>query len=164
MKKIIFSLLLATGIFHLKAQDSLKKLQIGLDYTMGNTTIGKGNIFTSIVIGKGKHVAFLGPAFIYGLPHNPYRPIYGIQAGHQVYPNGRDNRFNLFFEYDFNFMKFKLTQNYYSYNSSGVKNVTTEFSSLDNYLGFGFRLNLIEGLYFKTNVGLGAVIHHQQVI
>ncbi|MEO6306000.1 MAG: hypothetical protein ABIP51_22830 [Bacteroidia bacterium] len=161
MKKIIFILLLFTSIIYLKGQDSLNKLQLGVDLALGNNAIGKGNILPSITISKGKHVVFAGPTFIYGLTSNPYRPIYGLQAGYQFYPNGRKNRCNLFFEYDFNYMKARFQQDYYSNNSTGLKKRITEFSSLDNYLGFGFRLNIIKGLYFKTAVGLGIVIYDQ---
>ncbi len=162
MKKIIINLLIiTTSVINLKGQDSLNKLQLGIDFAIGNNAIGKGNILPTITLSKGKHVVFMGPTFIYGLAFNPYRPIYGVQAGYQIYPNGRRNRFNLFFEYDFNYMKGKFQKDYYSYYSKGIKKSTTVFSSLDNYLGFGFRLNLIKSFYFKTNVGLGVIVYDQ---
>jgi hypothetical protein len=90
MKKIIISLLfIFVGLISLQGQDSLTKLQLGFDFSIGNNAIGRGNIYPSITLTKGKHLAFVGPAFIYGMYYNPYPPAYGLQAGYQIYPNGK---------------------------------------------------------------------------
>lgn len=162
MKNIIFSLTTVfISLFSLKAQDSLNKLQIGFDFLIGNNALGRENIYPSITLSKAKHTAFIGPAFIYGLYYNPYAPSFGLQAGYQYYPNGKKNRFNLFFEYDFNWVKAKFQINHYSWNQTGLKKRNIEISSLDNYLGFGFRLNIIKGLYLKTNLGLGLIFYRE---
>ena len=149
-------------IFNLKSQDSLKTFQIGFDLGLGNNALGRGNIYPALTLSKGKHVAFAGPAFIYGIYYNPYPPSYGVQMGYQFYPNGRNNRFNLFFEYDFNYVRSQFHFGYYSTNQTALKKQGILLSSVDNYLGFGFRLNLSKGLYFKTNLGVGLIYYGEK--
>ena len=162
MKKLFF--ILSIFALGLKGQDSLKKLQIGLDFGIGKNAIGRGNIYPSITLSKGNHVIFGGPAFIFGMDYNPYPPSYGVQAGYQFFPNGRNKRFNLFFEYDFNYVKANFIYKYAPKYSSSLVEADIELKSLDNYLGFGFRLKIYKGLYLKTNVGAGLIYYGEKIV
>jgi hypothetical protein len=139
-------------------QDSTKKIQLGIDVSWGINIIGTGNYFPGITLSGNKHCVFAGPMIVYYADPGQRSPLIGLQAGYQVYPNGRKNRFNLFFEYDFNYLNAKITNEFSGPNSNpngGVKRRTIAFYSLCNYLSYGFRLNIFKGLYFKTNGGVG---------
>lgn len=164
MRKVLFITIIALSTCSLIGQDSLKKVTIGVDFNMGNNALGRRNIYPSIVLSKGKHSLFFGPSFIYGIPYRLYAPIYGVQAGYMFYPNGHHKRFNLFFEYDFNYTKAKFEFNYYSSSPSGLKKRIIDLISIDSYVGFGFRANLFKGLYLKTNVGVGLIFYSENVI
>lgn len=164
MKKLFFAftvILLST--YNVVCQDSLKKITIGVDFNIGNNALGRKNIYPSIVLSKGKHSLFFGPSFIYGIPYRMYAPIYGLQAGYLFYPNGHHKRLNLFFEYDFNYTKAKFEFNYYSSSPSGLKKRNITLTSIDSYVGFGFRANIFKGLYLKTNVGVGLIFYSENV-
>lgn len=160
MKKIVL-LIVCLHIFvtHVWSQDSLKKIKIGLDFSMSNTAIGKANINPSVTFSKGKHFIFAGPYFLYPYYFNPYRPIYGVQTGYQFYPNGSCNKFNLFFEYNFSFVKGSVIDQEWSH--AGLSRRGIEIESLDNYLGFGFKANITTHLYFHSSVGLGVIYYGQ---
>lgn len=163
MKKILFVTIIAFLNSTLISQDSLKKVSFGVDFTIGNNAIGRKNIYPSVVLSKGKHSLFIGPSFIYGTEYRLYAPIYGFQAGYLFYPNGHHKRFNLFFEYDFNYTKAKFEFQYYSSSASGLKKQNITLTSIDNYGGFGFRMNVFKGLYFKTNVAVGLIFYSENV-
>jgi hypothetical protein len=141
-------------------QDSLKKLYLGIDYAMGNTAIGKRNIYPSLTLSKGKHSVFAGPNFLYPYNFNSYRPIYGVQAGYQFYPNGRNKRFDLFFEYNFSYVKGSVIDQ--SWSQSGQYRRGIEIEALDSYLGFGFKANITKRFYFHSSVGLGGMYYGQK--
>jgi len=148
-------------VFSLKSQDSLKKLKLGADFSIGNNALGRRNILPNITLSKGRHSIFLGPAFIFGMEYNPFPPQYGVQAGYQFYPNGTKHRFNLFFEYDFNCVNANFK---FYYDAPALHELTTRsinVSSVDNYMGFGFRLNIFKWLYLKTMVGVGIIYYMQ---
>lgn len=52
--------------------------------------------------------------------------------------------------------------NYYSKSPTDLKTKNIEVTSIDNYLGFGFRLNIYKGLFFKTNLGIGLVLYGEK--
>ena len=164
MKKIILvftGLLLST--FTILSQDSIKKHSIGVDFNIGNNALGRKNIYPSIVLSKGKHSFFIGPSFIYGSQYRLYAPIHGLQAGYLFYPNGHQKRFNLFFEYDFNYTKVNVDFKYYLSSQNGLKKRSIELMSIDNYIGFGFRTNIFKGLYIKTNASVGMIFYSENV-
>ncbi len=163
MKKLLFATIFALSTCNLISQDSLKKISVGIDFNVGNNALGRKNIYPSIVLSKGKHSLFLGPSFIYGIPYRLYAPTYGVQAGYMFYPNGHHKRFNLFFEYDFNYTKAKFEFNYYTSSQSRIKKRIIDLISIDSYVGFGFRANIFKGLYLKTNVGVGLIFYSENV-
>jgi hypothetical protein len=161
MKKLILFSVLTVGIC--KGQNQTPATQIGLDISMGNNAVFRQNILPSITLSKNKHVFLAGPGFYYNLPYNEYISAYGAQAGYQFYPNGRNNRFNLFFEYDVSFIKKAYTYNYYTghYPNSQLIKKTAVVTALDNYIGFGFKVNLDKVFYLHTNVGLGVLMYRE---
>jgi hypothetical protein len=161
MKKILLFSFLAIGVC--KAQHTTTKTQIGLDISMGNNAIFRQNILPSITLSKNKHVFFAGPGFYYNLPYNEYVPAYGAQAGYQFYPNGQTNRFNLFFEYDISYVSKTYRYNYYSgfYPNAELVKKAAKIRSFDNYLGFGFKLNIDKVFYLHTNVGFGVLMYRE---
>ena len=161
--KFVFILICVFFLFNIKGQDSLKRTSIGIDFSIGNNALGRENILPSITLSKGNHLAFVGPAFIYNMPYNPYPPQYGVQAGYQFYPNGTMNRFNLFFEYDFNYVNANFIRKFNGSYPESVVRKDISILSIDNYLGFGFRLKIFKGLYFKSNIGIGAIYYLESV-
>lgn len=139
-------------------QDSAKTFQLGLDISLGYNNTGRGNFLPAVTVSGNRHGVFAGPLLINNADPVQRGPLFGIQAGYQFYPNGRQKTFNLFFEYDFNFLDGKIVDTAPAMITNpygGVKTRTIGFFSLFNYFSYGFRLNILKGLYLKTNVGLG---------
>lgn len=156
MRHLILLTLLTIAL-SVYGQDTTKTLKTGLDFSSSTTYSGTGSYLPSVTMSKDKHCVFLGPMFV---PLYNYSPIaLGVQTGYQFYPNGKQRRFNLYFEYDFSFLKNKHSEEIMSNPTSqpygGLKTYTIRVSTLENNLSFGFRLNFLKLLYFQTNVGKG---------
>lgn len=99
-----------------------------------------------VLVGKyGKFEAYLGPRLVvsntYGLSDNPF----GVSAGLRFYPNEGTQRFQGFFNADYQSAYYK---NYCPFGNCGDDyNVTTEYS-----LGYGFRIPFNERLAGTTSI------------
>jgi hypothetical protein len=145
-------------------QDTIKIRQLGFDYSVGINYFASWNSLPSITYSTSKHSVFAGPIIVNlnsldeGYYEN-FTPSIAIHTGYQFYPYGRRRRFNLFFEYNFLYLKTKTIVHDYERQPiqmwGGIKTKTIDLFSLENYLCYGFRLNISKGLYFQTNVGTG---------
>ena len=156
--KYIFkiSLLLLAACSLVNAQDSAKKVQLGFDIAYAKPTLFKDGFFPSLTFSLDKQVIFAGAGVIYYDAWHP-RPITGIQAGYRVFPNGRDKRFNLFFECNTSFFKGSIEDrmSFYQFEIwGGTGTRTIDFTAIDNYFGFGFRWNVLKNLYISSNMGV----------
>jgi hypothetical protein len=155
MKLLIFTI--ATSLFSvplLKGQDTLKRVYVGVDLACVRPDVfKKDGFFPSLTVSSGKHVVFAGPSLVYYDQYHP-RGLWGAQAGYRLFPNKHYKRFNLFFEYNVNFVKGKLIDNYRSFGWFNTESIRTiNLVALDNYFGFGFRINLFKNLYLSSNIG-----------
>jgi hypothetical protein len=154
----IFLFFLLITLQTVSGQDTTNAIILGTDISLGFNQVGNGNYFPSITASKGKHIVFLGPILVNNADIGQTKLLVGLQTGYQIYPNGQQNRFNLFFEYDFIFLSAKIVDEYpcptgIPYNNA--KKRTIDFFSLENYFSYGFKLNMFKGFYFKTNFGVG---------
>jgi hypothetical protein len=161
--KITVIFLTLMSLLKLNAQDTLKKIQIGLEFSYARPSLFKDAVFPSITLSSAKHGVFAGPCVVYY--NDEYlRPLWGAQAGYRLFPNGRDKRFDLFFEYNFNLvkgtLKDKFTVGYPEANRTAVLR-TINLVSVDNYFGFGFRWNILKDFYIASNVGFNVGLYKQ---
>lgn len=140
----------------LKSQEAPKGASLGLDlsYTRLSTFEKPGGFF-SLTYMRGKHLVFAGPSLQYYDYAHP-QPLWGAQAGYRIFPNGTGRRFNLFFEYNLNYVKGTIKDRvglYFYEMYAGYADRKIALVSIDNYLGFGFRCHLFKGLYVASNAG-----------
>ena len=154
---------------NLKSQDSLNRVKLGLDFSVGNNALGRDLLLPSVTIGNNKHTIYLGLIYNVGAKenqyplNNSYPSAYALQAGYLFYPNGSKNRFNLFFVYDFNYLNASFKFTYPAGTSTQIKNKTIKLTSIENYLGFGFKFNICKWLFLKTTVGLGVIYYGEKI-
>jgi hypothetical protein len=137
----------------LMAQESDPKFKVGIGCFYARASTTGQSVLPTITLTRGKHVFFAGPALYYLNDENP-RPLTGANLGYQFFPNGRQNRFNLFLEYDFTYME-GTTREKPSYNWYSASSYKIHIVDISNYLGFGFRLNIIKNLYLNAGAGVG---------
>lgn len=165
MKKIICLLILLTALSAnaAMAQDSIKKRSyLGIELSYQNPRIFKDGFLPALTFSQGKHQIYAGPQLMY-LNTAP-QAIWGAQAGYRFFPNGSTNRFNLFFDYNFSFLKGSITEEHLNNHSywEFPKTRTTQLLSLDNYLGFGFQLKILKNLYASTAIGVGVGFYKEE--
>jgi hypothetical protein len=121
--------------------------------------------FPSLSLSWNKQIIFAGPSVVFYDAQHP-QPLSGAQAGYRIFPNGRNKKFNLFFEYNINYVNGKIKDNIgYPWDdfSGGYKSVTQSrhVVSLDNYFGFGFRWNIFRNFYLSSNIGAGVGLYKE---
>lgn len=165
MKQIITTIVLSLCLSQAMAQDSLRKIRLGIDLTYAKPTVFKAGFFPSISLSIGKQVFFAGPSVIY-YDQEHLTPLTGAQGGYKVFPYGSHKRFSLFFEFNFNYVQGKLKDNirrvpsdYYWRSSAGDR--TIHHVSIDNYFGFGFRWNMFRNFHFASGMDLGLGLYKQ---
>ena len=142
-------------------QDTSRSSHIGVDVSWAGRNIVEGCFRPSITWSVGKHTAFLGPMFENFVGYTEdYHQSFAIQGGYRIYPNKRGKTFNLFFEYDFDFVTTRRITHNYSPNTAwngygSLKTVSRKPAYFENSFCFGFRLNLCKQIYLNTDFGAG---------
>lgn len=155
MKKTILILFLFP-VFYANAQDTTSSCRLGI--ISGISTLAAGMTGPAIHGGasfsSGKHEAYITAFFVNSV--NDIKGNYpGFGAGYHFYPNGANNRFSLLFSYDFEYFSAKP-----EIALTGPSNLPVAWGrpvfEIENYLGFGFRLNILKNLFLTSSIGVGA--------
>ena len=165
MKKLNIFTIIFIMLFSIKmsSQDSLYSAKFSFETSFSKTKFNKVGFYSAFVLSFKKHKVFLGPG-IYYLTAAHSQPFAAMQMGYQYFPNGTENRFTLFFGYDFNYTKGSLEDkfqpsSYYEYY--GIVSRKHKYTALDNFFSFGFNWRFFSRFYFKPNVGIGVGLYKE---
>ncbi len=167
MKTIHLILVLFSFHFCVSAQvDSVKKYSFQHGGNMGTYfSVGShgGCLFIDYTIEKGKSLISIGPIFNRNLyaayDHGIRRTnegfnLHGLHCSYLIFPNGRNNTFNLFFQLDLAYFNNKIDaipEDFYFHNNlTRLKEVMIEST-----ISYGFRINFLRHFYFNNSIGLG---------
>jgi hypothetical protein len=149
------------------AQDSTKKLVLGICGHFSMNNVGHQNINPSIVVNYGKSSIFIGPLLAKNVDPSQKTYLPGLQCGYQFYPNSKKRVFSFFFQYDLNFLSAKLysdptdffwNNNYYF----GTRKI--EIFNFSQCLSYGFNIHFLKRFYFSTSLGLGGGWYKKEYI
>lgn len=169
MKKLITILVLLTLCNILIAQDSTQRFQLGVNGFYSYNGIGNNsNINASIVASYGRHSVNAGIILASGLDvlKAGYKP--GFQFGYQFYPVRKQKIFNSFIAYDIDVINAKITNKYptsiYIDNGYYKAMETINVLNIEQYIGYGLKINFLKRFYFTSNIGVGCGWHQKEFI
>jgi hypothetical protein len=123
----------------------------GLSYNI-DYTIEKENIL--LAIGP-----IIGPT-LYVWPDQGIRrkqfnlKLNGLHTSFIVYPNTRQNTFNLFFQYDLAYLRYNADWSYDNlFETTQIKNLKE--SIIENTISYGIRINFLKRFHIYNSIGLG---------
>lgn len=153
----IFLTSLATLSFAQK--DTVTERQSGINITSSISGYAYGiNLNPNFTYRLHRHVLSIGPSILlfqgYFDGDNVVAKLTGAQAVYQFYPNPKQNTINFFFQYDCIYQHFV---------DKGIswKNVD---NTLEQYLGYGFKINFSRHLYLNQSMGLGLNYSHRKTV
>lgn len=143
IKRSLIVLLICLQSLYSKSQsvNSVKKLGMTLKSSF-NTELYEIQIIPGINIYKGKNQFELGIGF-YPI-FNRGQKIFSCNFNHKFFPNGIDNKFNMYLISDITYV-FNQREFYYM----------SKYNYLFFHAGYGFELRLFHGSYLGTNVKVG---------
>jgi hypothetical protein len=167
MKLRFFVLFFIFFSFRTFAQEvPLPKIKKGIDLNFFISSLPHQDGFEfnpNFLITYKKSVFRLGPLINLSNGSEDYysggRTFNGIAFTYQIFPNGIQNRFDFFFQYDLVYYMNEITREYYSYYSSSVYSSpakqTISVSSTNMHIGYGFRFNADQRVYITSSFGFG---------
>lgn len=149
------------------AQDSLYKAKFGFETSYSRNKFNYQNIYAGLIFSKGKHQFVVGPGMYYLEPQQ-MTPFPSLQAGYRYFMNGTQNRFSLFFGYDFNYAQGKYTTTYRSYSFYQITQWdmvyrTLTYRAFDNFFSFGAKWRFFGRWYFTPQAGAGIGIYRERL-
>ncbi len=175
--KVLFIIFWTLSTICYGQQDSTEnktaKFGISLGSNVTPTTNGL-NFFVYLTLEKGKSFYALGPVIgpklkirtdnYYGTPTvtTGKYAINGFHALYQINPNPIAKVFNLFFQYEFDFLYYQDEgQDFYDPQINGAYKAYELW--LENYVGYGFKLNFSRILSLTQSVGIGYIYHKSEI-
>lgn len=171
---IIISLILISN--HTFGQDSIKtkKLEFGICIGSNVSYATHGlNYFGYITIEKGGSLFAIGPVVGPKLkitrmrgnePHyrtGEYR-INGFHVLYQINPNPEGKIFDLFFQYEFNFLYYK--DRGYEYDDPLLKGAYKAHDIyIENNVNYGFRLKIMKNINLNQSIGIGYLYYRSWI-
>ncbi|MFH1321250.1 MAG: hypothetical protein ABII90_11455 [Bacteroidota bacterium] len=131
-------------------KDTIQKIRYGVNMSLLFTPYNyyRYYICPSFVLTYKKHSFFIGPKYDTELDLNfNILKETGIQGGYQINPFHIHKRLNFYLAYDFQIIRNK----YESFGNEGG------YSDIEQYLGFGFKWNLIDNMYINQSFSLGLI-------
>jgi len=107
-------------------------------------------------ISKKRHTFGIGPILIlatnfFDTLRNGGFKLSGLHGIYQFHPSKYDRILNFYFQYDI------LYQNV---NDSCIMHKKSNYHSIEQYIGYGLKVNLSDNIYIKQNVGYGLIFSH----
>lgn len=177
LQKILFVIFLILSNTCYGQQDSTqnKATKFGISLGSNATLTTNGlNYFMYLTLEKGKSFYAVGPVIglkllirtdsYYGEPTitTGKYAINGFHALYQINPNPAAKVFNLFFQYEFDFLYYQDEGQ--DFNDPQINGSYKAYELwLENYIGYGFRLNFSRTISLTQSIGIGYIYHKSAI-
>jgi hypothetical protein len=149
-KSLILSLLICLASLSFAQNSAMKKapLQFGIAVNSClSGVIGEVSIAPTGLMYINNHQLEIGLCLY---PYNfRYPRMLGASLDYKYFPNGIDNRFNLYFVTHLNFTNEYIDHNYI------INNYQTTYNYLALTVGYGFQVKLFDKAYIGTSLSFG---------